>query len=239
VLLLSPKQEKLWLPTRNQAEAQWQPLSPGVLLRTVYVPASRLVQNGDHLIEVIMEVLNELQNELHGETPAVVELWDEVSRNQFTPILENPFSDWVIRRLRERFRGKGIIANREVVIRDRVGDAPGERTDIHVQAIGDGDFLGEYKEITVVIEVKGNWNDELMKAMETQLFRRYLTGTGFHHGIYLVGWFSSTRWKDSDGKKAKVERLNKASVSRQLEAQSDYLSSQSATIKLFIMENHL
>jgi hypothetical protein len=62
-----------------------------------------------------------------------------------------------------------MIVNREVEIRRKTGTTPGERVDIQVDAISKKQRGEEYDRISVVIEVKGCWHDELNKAMKTQL----------------------------------------------------------------------
>lgn len=67
-----------------------------------------------------------------------------------------------------------------------------DRTDILVQARAGDDTL------TVVIEVKGAWNDDVMTAMDEQLAAKYLKPDLTDQGIYLVFWFSAAGWQDFD-----------------------------------------
>ncbi|WP_280770064.1 hypothetical protein [Salipaludibacillus daqingensis] len=82
-----------------------------------------------------------------------------------------------------------------------MGGIKGQRTDIQVNAVASGISKDEIQEISVVIELKGNWHPELNKAMETQLVNRYLNDNTCRHGLYLVGWFYSDDWKDENRKR--------------------------------------
>jgi hypothetical protein len=54
-----------------------------------------------------------------------------------------------------------VIVNREVEIRRRIGKVPGERTDIHVDAIVPGAAMDAYRTVPAIIEAKGSWNPDL------------------------------------------------------------------------------
>jgi hypothetical protein len=82
----------------------------------------------------------------------------------------------------------------------------GNLTDVFVETfilLPNGDFGDK---ITVVIEVKGCWHDELKTAMETQLVDRYLVPSGYQYGLYLVGWFLCDKWDESDSRKRKTPK---------------------------------
>ncbi len=72
----------------------------------------------------------------------------------------------------------------------------GERTDIHVTAVSDD--LERPPLIRAIVEVKGCWHRELATALETQLVAQYLRGTDNRYGLYVVGWFASEHWDQSD-----------------------------------------
>ena len=64
----------------------------------------------------------------------------------------------------------------------------GSRTDVHVQAADPRD--GAAEPLTVVIEVKGCWNREILTGVTGQLLR-YLQPRPGWAGIFLVGYFHS------------------------------------------------
>src|SRR5664279_2736853 len=70
-----------------------------------------------------------------------------------------------------------------------------------------------------MLEVKGSWNRDLMKAMESQLVERYLTGS-ITQGIYLAGYYAAEDWKQSDGKRTAARRHTLDGLSRALQEQA-------------------
>lgn len=186
------------LETQNLARRRtWMPFSPRDILRIVNDSQLRLVQSGDQLLEVVVESLKHLEAKFRDEIPAWRDVWDRVmpvgrsadtgsrSRNKpkYRPIDENEFSDHVTRHLLTELKQRGIIANREVVIRK------GERTDIHIDATIYYENRQIYDSVSVIIEVKGCWNRDLQTAMREQLVDRYLKDNHCQYGLYLIGWF--------------------------------------------------
>lgn len=190
----------------------WVPPAPGDILALAADRQKRLVRDGRELLAVLVESLQRLQEKLHGETPAVAFIWNEWKQGDktlFRPKDEERFSDFVKLHLDEDLRGRGVVANREVQIRRGEGSTPGERTDIHVDAIRHlGATGGDHDTITAIIEVKGNWHRELFTAMETQLAGRYLRDNQAHHGLYLVGWFTCSQWDARDSRKRSLQKRN-------------------------------
>ncbi len=135
---------------------------------------------------------------------------------------ENDLSNYIKRFLDRDLAKSGVIVNREVEIRRKLGDggAPGERTDIHVNAR----VPQTSKELTVIIEVKGCWHAELSTAMETQLVNRYLRDIRCRHGLYLVGWFVCPQWDSNDYRQQAACSLQKADLESSLDEQSRQLS---------------
>ena len=83
----------------------------------------------------------------------------------------------------------------------------GERTDIYVDAVVRNSRKEVYDSVSVIIEVKGCWNEKLYTEMENQLVNRYLKDNHCHAGLYLIGWFNCSAWEtkgDSRYKKSKT-----------------------------------
>ncbi len=78
---------------------------------------------------------------------------------------------------------------REVQIRRGLGDNQGENTDVYVTLPA----TDTRPNLTVIIECKGCWHNELNSAMQTQLVDRYLADNQCRCGLYLVGWFSCSK----------------------------------------------
>lgn len=224
------------IEAQNQTrKLTWEPVPPQILLRLVQDQEKRLVQNGEQLFSVLIESLQHLNSKLQGETPAAIDLWNQLDRTTFRPKDENDFTNYVKRHLDEDLKVRGIIVNREVEIRRGVGGAQGERTDVQVDAVLRRDGDHDYDVITVIIEAKGCWHDELMTAMETQLRDRYLNENQCRHGLYLVGWFNCEQWDQTDPRyTAKVRRLQKPELEQFLENQATSLSNDGVVLRSFV-----
>jgi hypothetical protein len=179
----------------------WTPLEADQLLALVANAECQLVQSGEQLLEILIESLKRLEQEMQGETPSGFVLWDQVGNKSFRPKNELRISDYIKLHFERDIKARGIVVNREVEIRKGMGAAPGEVTDIHVDAIVKG-AIGAYDRISVIIEVKGCWNPDVLVAMETQLADRYLKDNACAYGLYVVGWFVCDQWQDESRKSA-------------------------------------
>ncbi len=217
----------------------WVPLQPADILKIATNQEARLVQSGDQLLDVLIESLKRLEAKLQGETPAAIDLWSEISRNVYRPKDENRLSDYVKRHLDEGLKERGIIVNREIEIRRGEGSGRGERTDIHVDAVVRSSHGEIYDSVTVIIEVKGCWNSELNRAMQTQLVGRYLKDNRCQHGLYLVGWFNCQQWDDEDYRKQQATQLDINEAQKQFDVQAVELSQGGMRIKALIINTAL
>ncbi|KIL40266.1 hypothetical protein SD70_14885 [Gordoniibacillus kamchatkensis] len=214
----------------------WSPLLPIEIIQLIGNRNSRLVQSEEQLLEVLVESLNRLEQKLHGITPEVMWLWNEIDRRKYRPRTENEFSDYVKQHLVEDLQGRGIIVNREVEIRRSAGSLPGERTDIHVNAVLSGGVRESLEIITVIIEVKGNWHRELFQAMETQLVNRYLKEGKCKNGLYLTGWFASSSWDATDNRNSAIPSCGLEDAKVILKDQAAILSKQGVNVRSFVMD---
>jgi hypothetical protein len=226
---------------KNKRTKTWQPSTPAEIFKLVSDRNKRLVNDGNELLEVLIESLQRLETELQGETPAVRDIWDQVGSqpDTFKPVNENTFSDYVKRFLDRDLKQKGIIANREVELRPSQGGASGERTDIHVDAVVKNTNGEVYDSITVIIEVKGCWHKELSTAMETQLVNRYLQDNTCQHGLYLIGWFNCPQWDISDSRKGKSPKITLEGAKQQYAQQAETLSQFGHKVKTFVLNSAL
>jgi hypothetical protein len=215
--------------------ATWQPVSPHEFLVIALDGTKRLVQDGDQLVKVILESLGRLQSKLCDELPASNDLWNSKKR-EYWPKDEQDLSDYVVRHLREDLRDRGVIVNREVQIRRGRGDGSGQSTDIHVDAVVPGSKRGCYESIHAIVETKGNWHPELFQAMETQLRGRYLKDNRCKDGIYLVGWFSCTKWADSDPRKKECPRISLSEAKERFSQQAIALSMDGYNISSYVLD---
>lgn len=218
----------------------WRELNSSDIIALAHSQQAHLVQNGDHLLDVLIESLERLDSRLQGHTPRAIDLWDRSWESEtYRPRDENRLSDYVKSHFETDLKdNRSIIVNREVEIRRGVGSTPGERTDIHVDAIIPGQGSEKYDAIKAIIEVKGCWNRELNMAMETQLADRYLKDSDCNNGLYLVGWFNCDQWDNKDYRKTD-SKLNIEELRKRLNAQAAKLSQTDINIKIYVINASL
>ncbi len=220
----------------NYIRNSWRPFEPSDVLKIFSNPELRLVQSGEQLEGVVIESLARLQQFLQGETPESVFLWNELPSKKYRPKEENRLSDYVKIHLLKDIKNRGIIANREVEIRPTVGSMQGERTDIKIDAFKRKPGGQEYDSLSIIIETKCIWNDELDTAMETQLVERYLKDNLYHDGIYLVGWYDCPQWDKDDDKRSKSQKHIRSDLERELKNQALQLSVNGVKVREFVLD---
>jgi hypothetical protein len=214
----------------------WDPPAPNDILAMAADRSRRLVESGEQLLGVVLESLGRLQGELHGDLASVGDLWNS-QKADWWPKQEEDVSDYIARFLRRDLADRGIIINREVQIRrGRHGEMPGQSTDIHVDATPrNGSQTEVYGAISLIIEVKGSWNDGLMVDMERQLRDRYMKNNNCRIGIYVVAYFSADRWIATDDRCAKTRAHKIDDLRTQLGEQARELSG-SVLIRSLVLE---
>ncbi len=213
----------------------WRPVSIREFLALALDRDKRFIESGSQLVEAIMESLNRLHAKLHGELPAARDLWN-TPKEGYWPKDEQEVADYVNRHLDEDLGGRGIIVNREVQIRRGIGEGTGQRTDIHVDAVVPGGRNGNYDRIYAIVEVKSNWNAELLFAMETQLRDRYLKGSRCRNGLYLVAWFTCAKWSDADPRRKRCSRMSLSEAQESFSRQANELSKDTCLIRSYVLE---
>ena len=96
----------------------------------------------------------------------------------------------------------------------------GQKTDIYVNAVKLVAGSEGAETLTLVIEVKGCWHDEVMTAMGTQLADRYMKENNFTHGLYIVGWYMCYKWSNKDSNKKKTPKITIEDLKKHLEDQA-------------------
>jgi hypothetical protein len=215
--------------------ATWRPVSIREFLALAFDQDKRFIETGSQLVETIVESLNRLHAKLHGELPAARDLWNS-SKEGFWPKDEQDVADYVTRHLNEDLRARGIIVNREVQIRRGTGGGTGQRTDIHVDAVVPGTGGDNFDRIYAIVEVKGNWNAELLSAMETQLRGRYLKDNRCRNGLYLVAWFTCEKWASTDNRKTECCHMSLAEAREFFIRQAQSLSKDGNIIRSYALD---
>lgn len=226
--------------TLYQAKAEtrrktWAAPEPQHVLDLTEGRTKRLVQDGDQLLKLLIESLERFQGRLQGETPAVFALWNEAG-GSYTPKDEERLSDEIKLHLGQDLAERGVVVNREVVIRQGGGGRRGERTDVHVDAIVPNSDRDRYDTVSAIIETKGCWNRELDTAMEGQLVNRYLRENECRHGLYLVGWFNCEQWDDADPRKARAPKHGADVARERFEEQARRLSQGGLLIRSVVLD---
>ena len=93
----------------------------------------------------------------------------------------------------------------------RLATVAGSEADIEA-IVRDGD-----REISVVMEGKGIWNDDVRTAIKTQLHDRYLTGAHSYTGIYVVAAYHGDQWLTTDSRRKTADRRDPAELRAHLD----------------------
>lgn len=220
----------------NRLRCEWMAPKPDHLLGLFAGRDRRFVRSGSELLDVVMESLSRFEAELNGGKPPTRGfVWNTQPKN-YRPKEENEISDVIAAHLKRDLVGRGVVVNREVELSPARGGAPGERTDIHVDAVLGGNPADV---ITTLIEVKGCWNDTVREALVTQLVARYLAGRKPRHGIYLVGWFHCPVWTEEDRRRDKTSRLlgeNIEAVRDQFRTQANAQTAKGLDVRAFVLD---
>ena len=221
----------------------WIAPKPEHIVRLALDRTKRLVQNGRDLLDVLVESLGRFEQELHGETATIQFLWDTWGQGRTRrqrPKEENAFSDLVKVHLERDLKGRGVIVNREVEIRRKIGTTPGERTDIHVDAIVPGASTDDaYDTVSVIIEAKGSWNSGLRTDMKNQLVDRYLKENRCRCGLYLVGWFNCDAWDLDDYRRAGANSWTRAEAETYFAKQAGSLCVSEIVVRAILLNTAL
>jgi hypothetical protein len=222
----------------------WRAPEPQDVLKLTQGQNNRLVQNGEQLLEVLIESLKRLQQKLQGKTPQAFTLWDrQASSSTWQPKDENHFSDYVKNFLDDDLKLHKVMVNREVEFRRGTGGRPGERLDIQVEVYSLG-HERELTKVTAIIEVKGCWNEGLNSAMQDQLLNRYLEESQCRHGLYLIGWYFCSQWDEEHTPKKNARRFTRnfsdlSSAQIHFDEQASALSQDGKYVRAFVMNTAL
>jgi hypothetical protein len=211
----------------NRLAAAWPRVTP-TELRTLAAAASRrYVVTSDDLLSAVIDAIEGLSQALHGRSGLARLLWNETRSGKATPTRwpksEAALSDLASYHLGRELTRRRLIVNREVQIR------PSDRGDLLIETVDGrgGQHLG------AVVEVKGCWNRGVRHDIATQLVARYLTGTGFNHGLYLVGCFCCDVWDPTDWRKRRHDR---GALSAELATTAATLSDERRVVRSMVLD---
>ena len=243
---LSSKHPSLnWLAGRvrsaeeRERQEQWVPLSPEQLTALLGDGRARLVRSDSDLSSVILEAFEAAQRHLARVGHL---LWNS-SRvegvERWRPKSEPDFGAWISEELTRDLAEHGVIINRGVLVQQTSASSGlGLSVDVQADAPGAIDEYGrQLKPVRVRIEIKGNWNAELLSAMETQLLDDYMAPEGLRDAVYLTAWFDVAVWDDTtDRRRSVAQGRDRAEVATALTAQAQALSRRGFRIQSVILD---
>ncbi len=223
--------------------AIWQRPEPKTLMRAFSDLEKRLIRTSGDLHSALVESIQRFEATLHAAPPSL-ELWNdpkEGTETIWSPKDENNLSTRLAIHFKNDLVRRGIIADREVEIKPRLGPDPAQLVDLLVTAIPFTEDGKPDKPLTVVVEVKCAWNRGVLEDMERQLYARYLGNSELDFGIYVVAYFTCGSWnrkgdaRRSDGaSKMAIEDLR-----ARLFSQAQKLSSSEKRIDSLIIDARL
>lgn len=211
----------------NYAQKSWQGHEVRELVALATGELTALINTEADLLAVVSSAFGDIQRELTGSTPQSHLLWDTHSRR---PKQEDEISDHLRNRLSDITSKNRLTVNREVQVRRSQPSGMPERADIQVDAATGG--TGPYASLSLPVEVKGAWNDQLMTAMREQLAERYMADLHVSHGYYVVVWPDTDRWDSKDSRYRKVATRKRIEVIEELAEQARQLLTDGYTIEV-------
>ncbi len=203
----------------------WVAPSPAEVFTLLDDSTRRLVRSELELRDVLLETLRAFEADLtrNGQL-----LWERLaaddSKNRpWEPKPEAALSAFLALYLRLRLQDRGVVVNREVLVKQTDPYGAGDRTDILVETFTRTNSSVHSAAHRVVIEVKGAWNRDLLSAQRDQLALRYLPEADSGVGIYLVGWYPLDLWDPADYRRQRVPVKNADELMVALVAQADEL----------------
>lgn len=205
---------------------QWTPTPLPQLLQLARDRRAVLVHDPNALTAAVVEVLGEIQTRLTGGTPESHYLWDTHAGR---PKSEDEISDYLANELNRALTARGVVINREVQVRRNRTSGIGERTDLLIDALPPA--RASMGHLSLPVEVKGAWNEDLCTAMREQLVDRYMHDVAASDGIYLVAWPDLASWRDTlDQRRRTLALLDRETVESQLAAQASALALEGARV---------
>lgn len=216
------------LANASYRKNNWNPLEAKELIQYIDKANSKVIQNEDDLIKLLIESLNRASIVLQGANPMSFSLWDENK-----PKNEEALSAYLNNFIKTDLDSFPLLSFREVQFRPpktHEGAKKGEKVDILITSINPD----TNQEINVIIEVKGSWNTGVNESMKGQLFDRYLSNGVTTHGIYLIGWYNCAYW--SIKKKNSIRQKTIKGARSHYKKQAERLSVNGKVIKSFVLD---
>lgn len=209
------------------AQKAWEGHSISELVTLARTRRTALINTEADLLRTTMFGLEDIQRELTGANPQSHLLWDTYSKR---PKSEDEMSDHLRNRLAELVGGTNLVVNREVQVRrNRPAGVP-ERADLQIDAATG--ISGPLAVLSLPIEVKGAWNEDLLQAMRSQLLGRYMADLHVSHGCFVVLWPDLESWGDGDARRRVVASLDRDAVTQLLDDQAQQLADEGYSVEV-------
>lgn len=180
-----------------------EPPSPDAILQVLDDPHRRVVTTRAQLAEVVLEELDALADDYSRDRGRRRRLWERQRQwtdwsGTWVPAEETRVSQELKAELAERLRGRVAVV-REVEIQPRLGEQSADLPDVLAIAL-----TTDTVTIDIPLEVKGNYNPDVVEALTTQLADRYLAGPAGTEGVYVVASFGLEGWDAEDKKRRAI-----------------------------------
>ncbi len=247
--LMRKKPNEFWLGDilaemrKTTHRKKWVRPSASALMQLFAKTDKRLVRTAGELHNLVLESLRRFESELRGSPPSM-ELWNETAKGKqkfWQPKDELNLSNCLKRFLERDLKEHGVIADREVQIRPRLGTDPAQLVDVLVRAVPFGEDGKPASPVSVVVELKCAWNEGVLLDMERQLYDRYLKNSDMHFGIYAVAYFWCDAWNwENDHRISKGEnRTAIIDLKSKLSAQAVSLTSSQKSVESMVIDARL
>jgi hypothetical protein len=184
-----------------------------------------IVRDEEELADAVWDALVDYQASIRGEGSRLLRLWNEPMA---TPKNEEAISREISHELEQMLLSRGVSVTCEAKIRE------GQLADIYIACVLPGK---NPRKLSLIIEVKGCWHADVMKALETQLAMRYLRNNLSRHGIYLVAWFKCDRWSGKDYRKRRTPAVTADELRTFLDGQAkDVNADCNSAIRAFVLD---
>lgn len=216
-----------------QRESEWVPPSPEAVIVLADDASRRHVRDAADLQRVLVSSLARAQARLTGTRSVVHLLWDTRSDR---PKSEGEVAIWLEEHLRQDLIGKGVIVDREVDVKPHPKGRKGKAVDFLITAVAGPQVEGSSL-VSVSIELKCCWHEDLDTAMREQLVRHYLDAEN-SRGIYLVAHFDAPKWSESDRRnRSRCRRRTVAQTRQFFDAQALKLGGEGlADVAAFVLD---
>jgi len=239
--LAATQPELPWLPDRIRAaqelerEQSWAPPSAEQLTQLLTDHQSRLVRDNADLSDLIVDALEVAAKRLSRTGQLLWNSFSSEGQERWRPKSELDVGAWLSEQLTIELTRSGVVVNREVLVRQTTTRGHGLAVDVQADAPVTSGKQAEPARCR--IELKGNWNRDLMTAMRSQLADDYLLPEGLREGIYVTAWFDAALWNDeSDPQRGRAAARDRGDTAQVLAAQAEALCQLGLRVRSVIID---